>query len=183
MRRAFHHGVRAVCLFVISRGIHAADLSGARTVTLHGNAGEHIVIGQITFTARDSGDAFEFTPNRAAFEERFLAMRPFPCLDGVVHSLCHFPYRGPRIIRDDDLSDLEYQCMFLQKPRTAVSLESQNGVYYEMRRTDQGIEGTLKEVDMTPIIVPEGDMTRPIRRENLFPVDLSHNWLRRLTID
>ena len=36
---------------------------------------------------------------------------------------------------------------------------------------------------MTPIIVPEGDMIRPIRRENLFPVDLTGKWLPRLTIE
>jgi hypothetical protein len=188
MWRAFHHAVLAGCLLVISPlflslGIQAADLLGARTVTLHGNAGEHIVIGQIIFTARDSGYAFEFTPNRAAFEERFLAMRPFLCLEGDTYSLCHFPYRSPHVIQGNDLTDLEYQFMFLQKPRTAVSLDPKNGMYYEMRRTEKGIEGTLKEVDMTPIIVPEGDMTRPIKRENLFQVDLTRKWLPRLTVE
>lgn len=188
MRQTLRSTIGPLCILLVSLlaaspVIHAADLAGLHTVTLHGNAGERVLLGQIAFTARESGYAFEFTPNRAAFEERFLAMRPFLCLDGAAHSLCHFPYRSPRIIQGDDLTDLEYQFMFLQKPRAAVSLDPQNGVYYEMKRTANGFEGTLKEVDMTPIIVLEGDMIRPIRRENLFPVDLTRKWLPRLTIE
>ena len=49
------------------------------------------------------------------------------------------------MIQGDDLTDLEYQFMFLQKPRAAVSLDPQNGVYYEMKRTAKGIEGTLRK--------------------------------------
>lgn len=47
----------------------------------------------------------------------------------------------------------------------------------------KGIEGKVREVDMAPTIVPEGDMTRPIKREKLFEVDLRPKWLPRFTMD
>ncbi|MGH8727513.1 MAG: hypothetical protein ACREV9_05040 [Burkholderiales bacterium] len=141
------------------------------------------MLGELRFAKQDDGHTFEFTPNSQTFGERFLAMRPFECIDGPAHSLCHFPYKSPRTITQADLTDLEYEFMFLQKPRAAVSLELANGVYYEMQYKGKGIEGTLREVDMTPIIVPEGDMTRPIKRENLYKVNLTGRWLPRLTIE
>jgi len=174
----------ALLLFASLSGVAAAaDLTGTRTVTLHGHHGEKIVLGQILFTPDADGYRFEFKPNRAVFEERFLAMRPFPCLDGETVSLCQFPFASPRRITGTDLTDLEYQFMFLQKPRASVSLDPFNGVYYEMTLKDGRIEGQLKEVDMTPITAPEGQQARPIRHEDLVMVDTDGKWLPRMTIE
>lgn len=161
----------------------ATDLAGTRTVRLHGQGGEVKVLGTVTFKAQGGGYAFEYRLDPAAFEERFLAMRPFGCLDGDKVSLCHFPYDAPQKITAADLTDLEYQFMFLQKPRASVSLDPENGVYYEMKLVDGRIEGVLREVDMTPIIAPDGYQARPIKRADLFAVDTSGKWLPRLTID
>ncbi|GAC1632070.1 MAG: hypothetical protein NVS9B10_26130 [Nevskia sp.] len=182
---AMIHGMR--WLFTLSLllagAATAADLAGTRTVRLHGNHGETIVLGQLVFTPDGDGYRFEFKPDRAAFEERFLAMRPFPCLDGETVSLCQFPFASPRRITARDLTDLEYQFMFLQKPRASVSLDPYNGVYYEMALKDGRIEGRLKEVDMSPITAPDGQQARPIRREDLVMVDTDGKWLPRLTIE
>lgn len=161
----------------------AAELSGSKTATLISNSGEKIIIGSVKFSPDAKGTRAVFTADPKVFEERFLAMRPFLCLDGDRHSYCHFPYKSPQIIIDSDLTDLEYQFMFLRKPRNAVSLDPTSGLYYELKKTANGIEGALREVDMTPIIVPEGDMTRPIKRENLFTSDPSGHWLPRLVIE
>jgi hypothetical protein len=161
----------------------AAEMNGIKTVSLIGNNGEKIVIGKVRFTQQVGGTKAEFTADPKVFEERFLAMRPFLCLDGDKHSYCHFPYKSPQLIRDDDLTDLEYQFMFLRKPRNSVSLDPTNGLYYELKKTATGFEGALREVDMTPIIVPEGDMTRPIKRENLFVSDPTGHWLPKLVIE
>jgi len=161
----------------------SADLSGTRTVTLHGNGGEKVVIGKVTFARNGDGYRFTYMADKQAFEERFLAMRPFGCLDGETVSLCHFPFASPQVITASDLTDLEYQFMFLQKPRASVSLNPDAGVYYEMKLVDGHIEGVLKEVDMGPIVAPEGKQARPIKREDLFAVDTSGKWLPRLTID
>lgn len=161
----------------------AADLAGTRTVRLHGQGGEVKVLGTVTFKPQGEGYRFEYALDPAVFEDRFLAMRPFGCLDGDTVSLCHFPYATPQQIAADDLTDLEYQFMFLQKPRASVSLDPENGVYYEMKLVDGRIEGVLREVDMEPIVAPDGYQARPIRREDLFAVDTSGKWLPRLTID
>lgn len=161
----------------------AADLAGTRTVRLHGNGGEVKVLGTVTFKPDGGGYSFEYMLDPNVFEDRFLAMRPFGCLDGDKISLCHFPYDAPQKISGTDLTDLEYQFMFLQKPRASVSLDPENGVYYEMKLVDGRIEGVLREVDMEPIIAPDGYQARPIKREDLFAVDTSGKWLPRLTID
>lgn len=163
--------------------IAAADLAGTRTVRLHGQGGDVKVLGTVTFTPQGDGYAFRFALDPAVFEERFLAMRPFDCLDGETISLCHFPYAAPQRITASDLTDLEYQFMFLQKPRASVSLDPQNGIYYEMRVVDGRIEGVLREVDMAPIVAPDGYQARPIKRADLFAVDTGGKWLPRLTID
>ena len=163
--------------------VNSAELSGSKTAILVSNSGEKIIIGKVAFTQTAKGTQAVFTADAKVFEERFLAMRPFICLDGDKHSYCHFPYRSPQIINDNDLTDLEYQFMFLRKPRNSVSLDPTSGLYYELKKTANGFEGALREVDMTPIIVPEGDMTRPIKREGLFVSDPSGHWLPRLVIE
>ncbi|HEX6828960.1 MAG TPA: hypothetical protein VF104_08270 [Burkholderiales bacterium] len=161
---------------------HAADLSGRKTVALLANDGSRIAIGQVTFQRQGDGYRFRFEPDPSKFTERFLAMRPFLCLDGESQSLCHFPYATPRHVTEHDLTDLEYELMFLRKPRQAVSVDAFNGIYYEMRITERGIAGELREVDMTPIVVPDGSK-RPIRREALEKSDPAGHWLPRLVIE
>lgn len=160
----------------------AADLSGRKAVVLLANDGSRLVIGQVTFLRQGDGYGFRFEPDPSKFTERFLAMRPFLCLDGQTQSLCHFPYATPRRITEGDLTDLEYELMFLRKPRQAVSVDAFNGVYYEMRFTERGLAGELREVDMTPIVVPDGSK-RPIRREALERSDPAGHWLPRLVIE
>lgn len=160
----------------------AADLSGRKAVVLLANDGSRVVIGQVTFQRQGDGYGFRFEPDPSKFTERFLAMRPFLCLDGQTQSLCHFPYATPRRITEGDLTDLEYELMFLRKPRQAVSVDAFNGVYYEMRITERGLAGELREVDMTPIVVPDGSK-RPIRREALERSDPAGHWLPRLVIE
>src|SRR5512134_504857 len=158
-------------LFWIGLGLlagvaQAADLSGRKAVVLLANDGSRVVIGQVTFQRQGEGYSFRFEPDASKFTERFLAMRPFLCLDGETQSLCHFPYATPRYVTERDLTDLEYELMFLRKPRQAVSVDAFNGIYYELHPTERGLSGELREVDMTPIVVPDGSK-RPIRREAL----------------
>lgn len=175
-------GLTAATLMLLALPV-IADLSGTRRVTLHGQGGVEKVIGTVTFKPQGDGYAFEYKLDPTVFEDRFLAMRPFGCLDGDTISLCHFPYKTPQVITASDLTDLEYQFMFLQKPRASVSLNPEAGVYYEMTLVDGRIEGVLREVDMDPIVAPDGYQARPIKRADLFVVDTSGKWLPRLTIE
>ncbi len=178
--------MRAVLCWVaaalLAGAAQAADLSGRKAVVLLANDGSRVVIGQVTFRRQGDGYDFRFEPDPSKFTERFLAMRPFLCLDGATQSLCHFPYATPRHVTERDLTDLEYELMFLRKPRQAVSVDAFNGIYYEMRISDRGVAGELREVDMTPIVVPDGSK-RPIRRETLEKSDPAGHWLPRLVIE
>lgn len=178
--------MRAVSFWVfaalLSGAAQAADLSGHKSVVLLANDGSRVVIGQVRFQRQGDGYDFGFEPDASKFTERFLAMRPFLCLDGPTQSLCHFAYATPRHITELDLTDLEYELMFLRKPRQAVSVDAFNGIYYELRVTPGGLAGELREVDMTPIVVPDGSK-RPIRRENLEKSDPAGHWLPRMVIE
>lgn len=179
MRRLF-----ATLLVALALPAAALDLTGTRSVRLHDNDGAPRVLGTISFTRDGDGWLFTFEPDRRAFGEYFLAMRPFLCLDGEKESYCLFPYDSPRRITPADLTDLEYALMFLRKPRAAVNLDPFNGIYYRLRIGERGIEGKLYEVDMNPIIAPEGKpLPRPIGPADLVEVSPKGHWLPRLTID
>jgi hypothetical protein len=183
----FRSGARAAALMaclalLASLPVRADALEGEKTVFLR-NEVQRVAIGKIRFTRDGAGHRFAFSPDPSVFGERFLAMRPFLCLDGEKQSLCRFPYASPGKIDDMDLTDLEYEFMFLRKPRASVSVDPANGLYYELRRTPAGFTGILREVDMTPIVVPEGDRRRPIRREHLLPADPRGHWLPELVIE
>lgn len=159
-----------------------ADFSGERHVYLVTPDGGQVAIGKLAVERREGGYRFVLDLDHEKLQERFLAMRPFRCLDGAVKSLCHFPYANAGRITAADLVDLEYQLMFIQKPRAGVHLDSRNGVYYELRWTDEGIDGVMRLVDMEPIIVPGVERVRPIARDQLEPVDVDAQWLPYLKI-
>jgi hypothetical protein len=185
MRVAFAVVIGAVLASVVSFTAMAAapaDFSGTRSVALLTPGGEETVIGRLRVERQGDGYRIAFDLDDAKFAERFLAMRPFRCLESSTVALCHFPYPGAGQISATDLTDLEYQLMFLRKPRAALSLDSRDGQYYELRWTEQGIDGVLRAVDMEPIIVPGPDTKRPIRREQLEPVDPATAWLPYLRI-
>ena len=110
-------------------------------------------------------------------------MRPFKCLTGLRQQLCHFPFGNERIISRDGLAPLEYSLMFLHKKPASVHVDSANGIYYRLAWNEKGLMGELFDVDMDPIIVPEGDMRRPIRKEHLLKAHEGSHWLPRLSIE
>jgi hypothetical protein len=163
----------------------AADvLSGTKRVVLANAKGEQVEIGKVVFEPAGEGRwRFEFRPEASRFGEYFLAMRPFRCLAGATQHLCHFPFGQERVIARDDLTALEYQLMFMRKRPAEVSVNPTNGVYYRLAWTETGLRGELFDVDMDPIIVPEGDMRRPIRAEHLHAADPGTHWLPLLRIE
>lgn len=183
---------RRLCLIAASvllaaPALRAQELSGVKQVVLSNAQGERVVIGNVRFEpAGDGRWRFDLQLDPQRFEERFLAMRPFKCLTGVKQQLCHFPYGTERMISRDDLVPLEYALMFLHKRPADVNVNSANGVYYKLRWNGSppvGFRGELYDVDMDPIIVPEGDRQRPIRAEDLLRGDEGSHWLPHLSIE
>jgi hypothetical protein len=169
---------------IVATGAGAQDLGGRKRISLGNAEGERLVIGHVVFTPVATGRyRFELVLDDARFGEYFLAMRPFKCLTGPAQRLCHFPYGEEREFSIDDLSALEYQLMFLRTKPNAVHVDPRQGVYYRLRPTGNGFEGELFDVDMDPIITPQGDMRRPIRARQLERADPATHWLPLLTIE
>lgn len=183
-------GVAAVLAGVLALALplQAAELSGTRQIVLSNAQGERIPIATVAFEPAGAGRwRFTLHLDESRFGEHFLAMRPFKCLTGARQQLCHFPYASEQVVAADDLVPLEYALMFLHTKPAAVNVDARNGVYYRLRWKENGapvaIEGKLYDVDMDPIVVPQGDRRRPIRSEHLIAADEDSHWLPRLTIE
>jgi len=138
-----------------------------RQAFLKDREGQLTNIADIT-VAQD--DTYSVAMNNDAFSEHFLSMRPFKCLDGSDKTWCHVPYPY-EIARDisDDLTDLEYDFLFLWKGRTDYGINMWNGIYYRIERTETGFHGTLHEMDMDLLSAPPegGYCVRCARRTSL----------------
>nr|MDJ0640618.1 hypothetical protein [Paracoccaceae bacterium] len=117
--------------------------------------------------------------------DHFLSMRPFKCLEGPEKHWCHVPY--PYEIRRDlsaDLTDLEYDFLFLWKAATDYGIDTWNGVYYRLEADGAGFAGTLHELDLGQLAVPPaaGEL-RPIAEKDLHEADPESHWLPRLIVE
>lgn len=160
-------------------GIAAAD---TRTAYLVDAAGERIAIATVTISA-DQTYAIQMAD--APFTDHFLSMRPFRCLEGPAKTWCHVPYPYP--IRRDlsaDLTDLEYDLMFVWKGATDYGIDMWNGVYYRLSQDDGTLQGTVHAVDMGLLAVPPsaGEM-RPLGPKHLHESDPDSHWLPYLVIE
>jgi hypothetical protein len=167
----------------------AQALEGKKTITLSDGASERIVIGSAVFTsAADGKTQFKIELDPDKFQEYFLAMRPFKCVTGTRQHMCHFPLtRVGETFSGDDLVPLEYALMFMHKKPAMVSLNSRDGLYYQLTRTAKGFSGRIADVDMEPVIVPDSvpvaQRARPIRKADLHVSDPSAYWLPYISIE
>ena len=172
----------ACLLFSLTAG--GATLGPELTIRLHPDGGEPIALGRLMLTPEGGGYRFRVQFDEDRFEDQFLSMRPFKCLPHPTQVICHlaYPYENRRFITTDDLTDLEYDLLFLHKSPQEYGINAWNGFYFELRMTDGGLEGELRETDLNVLASPpeEGDL-RPIRRAELYPASDRH-WPRRITI-
>lgn len=172
-------------LFLLLTGLSArADgLDGEKIVYL-GNAGERVAIGLVRFSPVAEGRwKFTFTLDPNRFQEYFLAMAPFRCMQTPRRSLCHFPYGQRNEVSSGDWSALEYQLIFMHKPPPALSINSRNGMLWKLRREGDRLVGKLYDADMEPIVVPSGNRDNPLTEEFLQPADLGSHPLPELVIE
>lgn len=132
----------------------------------------------------DNG-AYGLTMNDSAFADHFLSMRPFKCLEGPEKHWCHVPYPY-EIARDisDDLTDLEYDFLFVWKGKNDYGINMWNGVYYKLTSHDGQFVGTLHEMDMDVLSAPpDAGNLRPLSAKHLHESDPDSHWLPRLVIE
>ena len=120
------------------------------------------------------------------FGDFFLSMRPFKCLEGTEKLWCRveYPYENNRRIGDGDLTDLEYDLLFVWKNANDYGIDMWNGVYYDLSASGDGWEGALFEMDMNVLAAPPEDGNlRPIEPGMLEEGDPDSHWLPRIVIE
>jgi hypothetical protein len=178
-------GVAAVAL--LFSGIASAQnavLAGTKTIWLTNAQGDKVQWGTVVFDP-PVGEKQKFAVNPSPdLREHFLAMRPFKCLAGPRQQLCWFPYtQVAQEIVGNDFTPLEYALMFLHTKPAALHVNSGNGLYYRLARSECGLVGHLHDVDMDPIVVPRNDRERPIKPAMLSVGESSSHWLPILLIE
>jgi hypothetical protein len=112
----------------------------------------------VEFSSSDS-DAFGVNVDMdcPVFEDQFLSMRPFRCLTESAEWFCYllYPYHLKKTITPDDLSELEYQLLFIWKSPKNFGIDAWNGVYYQLTPNDDGsISGQLLQGDLNVLASP-----------------------------
>jgi hypothetical protein len=165
----------------------AWDLAGTRTVTLHARNGDALKLGTVQFTPQADGRiGFVLAMEREHLKDFFLSMKEFKCAEGPSEILCHvpYPYAQPGTVSTTDLAWLEHSLLFMFKKPSEFGAKLWNGVYFQLRLTDQGLEGTPQAIDLNRISAPPDRLDVPpyraALRDDMRP---DERWFNRLTIE
>lgn len=164
----------------------AFEFGGIKEVKLIEADGATHVVADITFDDAGGTGTYNITWRDAPFGDHFLSMRPFKCLEGESKHWCRvpYPYDIERQVSASDLTDLEYDLLFVWKGANEYGINMWNGVYYRLNTEDGRLVGALNEMDMGRLASPPEDGNlRPIRDADLTPGEPESHWLPRLVIE
>ena len=150
----------AVAALLAPTGLAAAVLEGEKTIYLVSRSGEELAIGTARFRAQGEASSYELTIEGDMFSEHFLSMRPFRCIEDAAQTVCHLPYPHAlrRQVSGGDLTDLEYDLLFLHKASGEYGINFWNGIYYRLSlAADGSITGALRETDMNELASPPAE--------------------------
>jgi len=179
-----------LCAGLFSLGFASASqadpLVGEKDIYLLEQSGERQSLGKINFVPDGQKSRYTLIWNDEKFVDHFLSMRPFKCLEGSEKYWCQvpYPYVNQHHVQSGDLTDLEYDLLFLWKGATDYGINMWNGVYYRLEISGEQIVGTLFEMDMDVLSAPpsQGEM-RPVGPDDLHEADAASHWLPRLVIE
>jgi len=164
-------------------GLAASNAAAqSRTVYLESGDGARIEIANIQVDAQGS---YSVSMDDNAFENHFLSMRPFRCLESAEKHWCHvpYPYENKRNI-SADLTDLEYDFLFVWKLANEYGINMWNGVYYKLEQSGDLLKGTLHEMDMDTLSAPpDAGNLRPVEAKHLHESDPDSHWLPQLVVE
>lgn len=169
-----------------SGGAAAAELSGHKSIYLVAGENERIEVATVTFSGAGDNARYAISWHDDKFDDYFLSMRPFKCLAGTEKLWCRvpYPYANGRAVSAGDLTDLEYDLLFLWKGAGEYGIDMWNGVYYRLAVEGQRIIGGLHEVDMDILSAPPDDGNlRPITPADLEEGDPDSHWLPKIVIE
>ena len=160
--------------------------SGQRIISLIDNDGSKYEIGTINFNQENEKVMYNITLDDTKFSNEFLSMRPFQCINQPKQMLCHliYPYEKVGYITSDDLTDLEYDFLFLHKSPSEYGINAWNGLYYLLTVESDKLIGNLNEVDLNVLAAPpeDGDL-RPVTKDMLYEVDPINHMYPSLVIE
>ncbi|MCC1491914.1 hypothetical protein [Cognatishimia sp. F0-27] len=158
----------------------AALADGTYAVTLHDSSDTAWPVATIEV----SGAQYQVAMGSDGFGDYFLSMRPFKCLEGPDTLWCHVPYPYEIARRlAGEVTDLEYDFLFVWKPSGEYGIDLWNGVYYDLEPEGSGLVGEMKAIDMGRLAVPpEAGNLRPIRAVDLDEIETDGHWLPRMRV-
>ncbi len=175
----------SILVLLLVGPVFAQDYS----ITLRGNNDEALKIGVLTTKASEKDSVntadkailtYEIKWDTAEFEDHFLSMRPFKCLPAGEKLWCYtpYPYEIKRQISKHDMTDLEYDLIFVWKPKGEYGINLWNGVYYKLEPNNEGWKGTMQEYDLNILgIPPEAGELRPILEKDLHEASTEDHFL------
>lgn len=174
------------CLASTAAPAVAAPLEGVKTIKLVDGAGAETPVATIAFEPAAGGATYTVAWDDAPFADHFLSMRPFKCVEGTEKYWCRvpYPYENRRVVSADDLTDLEYDLLFIWKGATEYGINMWNGVYYRLEIEGDRIVGRIHEMDMDVLSAPpdDGDL-RPVRDADLEEGEPDGHWLPVVVVE
>lgn len=165
----------------------AWDMVGTKAVMVTTADGSRVQIGTVQFTPAANGQTrFELAMAHGPFSDHFLSMREFKCLAGPTELSCHvpYPYRQAGTVSPGRYAWLEHSLLFFFKLPTDFGAKLWNGIYFELKATDTGLQGTPQAVDLNLIASPPADLNTPPYRPALrSDMPAQARWLRSLSIE
>ncbi len=173
--------------FLITLDTNAADiLSGEKSISLINQDGQPNRIASILFDNRSDKINYKINLDDEKFSNEFLSMRPFKCIHNNSLMVCHlvYPYDKQGFITTDDLTDLEYDLLFLHKSADEYGINAWNGLYYKLQLEQEQITGNLHEVDLNVLAAPpEEGILRPVTSDMLHEADPAYHMYPKLVIN
>lgn len=155
-------------------------------ISLIDQQGKELDIGQVTFSRVDKENTrVEVELESSAFEDQFLSMRPFKCITEPTEWFCYlnYPYELHKLINSDDLTELEYQLMFIWKSPKMHGIDAWNGVYYQLSaQADGTIIGKLLQGDLNVLASPPEPFSHPVDLHEFIEEDAKNRLFPSLII-
>jgi len=148
----------------------AADFPDEAGIYLVDADSQETRIGRVDFADAGNGTtAVQVNIDTNMFTEHFLSMRPFRCIEGETEWFCYleYPYDLRSVITADDLTDLEYQLLFIRKTPAEFGIDAWNGLYYKLElQNDGSFTGKLLEGDLNSLQSPPAEIyAKPVNLE------------------
>ncbi len=148
--------------------------------------GSELEIGTVIFSATDNqSTAVSVELDSEQFIDQFLSMRPFSCLTDPAEWFCYlpYPYELKQTVTPGELTELEYQLLFIWKSPTSFGIDAWNGVYYQLAWQQDGtLKGTLLQGDLNVLASPPEPFSHPINLNEFITEDAQSRLFPSLVI-